>query len=265
MSPDPFRVTFLTITLDSQAVLAVLGLVVAGLMLRLAARRDGLELRASDWWDIVTAAVIGGRLLWVATHLDYYLHGPLQVVVIVDGGLDPIGLVLGAAYAIRGLRKRAPAAPLATLLGPVAVAVVAAFIFERAGCSLTTCGAGPLTDLPWALRRGDEWRQPLALYQLVVLAVALLMMTELRQLTRSTFAIALVAVGLNELIALALGGRSWEALLALVVAALLYWFAARRDVAHPERIPSRILPARLSTVSKLRIGPGPISEERPQR
>lgn len=230
MSPDPFRITFLTLALDSQAVLVVAGLVVAGFVFRLAARREGLDQRAGDWWDLVVAAIVGGRLLWVATHLDYYLRGPLQIVVIVDGGLHPVGLVLGAAYAVRGLWRRAPATSWRVVVDLVALGTVVVVLAERAGCALTTCGAGPLADLPWALRRGEEWRQPLALYQLIVLAVGLLVMAELREVPGLAFGIALVALSLVELIVLALGGRSADVLLALGVALALYLLAARVEV-----------------------------------
>lgn len=236
MSPDPFRISFLTITLDSQTVLAIIGLLVAGFVFRLAAGREGLGLRAGDWWDLVTSAIIAGRLLWVATHLDYYLRGPLQVVVIVDGGLHPVGLVFGAAYAIRGLRRRSPNASYRSIVELVALATLVAFTIERAGCALTTCGAGPLSNLPWALQRGEEWRQPLALYQSVVLVVTLLLATELRELRGSAFSAAFVALSLVELISLAMGGRPADSFPALGVALGLYLLAARYDARQQLRL-----------------------------
>jgi len=236
VNPDPFRISFLTVTLDSQVVLALVGLVVAGFVVHLAARREGLDLRAGDWWDLVTGAVLGGRLVWVASHLDYYLRGPLQVVVIIDGGLHPIGLVLGAAYALRSLRRRTLRAPWRVLVGLIALGTVTTFLFERTGCALTTCGAGPLADIPWALRRGDEWRQPLALYQSIVLAGALLLLVEPRRLRRWGFAITLATLTLVELIGLVLGGASADSLAALGLAGGLYasalWLEGGRPSVH---------------------------------
>lgn len=233
---DPFRVQLLTLTFDSQAVLALIGVAVAGYVFRLAARRARFDLGASDWWDLAVAAVIGGRVVWVAMHLDYYLRGPLQVLVIIDGGLDPVGLVLGAAYAVRGLRRRTPGAGWQTLIAPVALAVLTFVLVERAGCALTTCGGGAPTDLPWALRRGDEWRQPLALYQAVIIAGALLLAVEWRGLAGRAFALALVALSLVELMGLLVGRGSPTGLLALGVASVLYLAAVRRN-SGPASVP----------------------------
>lgn len=247
MSQDPFRISFLTVTLDSQIVLAIVGLAVAGLVFRQAARREKLGLGAGDWWDLVTTAFVVGRLGWVATHLDYYLRGPLQIVTIVDGGLNPIGLVLGAAYAIKNLARRTPGPSWRAVVELVAFATITTFVFERTGCALTTCGAGPLTGLPWALQRGEEWRQPLALYQLIVLVIALPLMAELRGLRGSGFVVALVALSLVELISLALGGRSADGLAALGVALALYLLAVRREgraLLQLSRSPHPVAPGR---------------------
>lgn len=236
MIPDPFRIQVLTLTLDSEAVLLIAGLAVAGVVFRLAARRAGLDLRIGDWWDVVVAAVVGARLLWVVTHADYYLRGPLQVVVITDGGLHPLGLVLGAAYALRGLRRRAAGASWRSLVDLIALAALATFLAERAGCALTTCGGGAPTDLPWALRRGEEWRQPLALYQVAILSAALLLAVRPRGPVGSTFAIGLVAFGLVELVAPLAGGGPPAGLLAVGAAAALYLLAARREAWPPRRL-----------------------------
>jgi hypothetical protein len=165
----------------------------------------------------------------VATHLDYYLRGPLQVVVIIDGGLHPVGLVLGAAYWMRGLRRRAPQLSWRLVIELVALGTVIAFLLERTGCALTTCGAGPVSDLPWALQRGEEWRQPLALYQVVVLSIALLLITGVREVRGSAFGVAFAALTLVELISLALGARSMDGLVALGVGLALYVVAARYE------------------------------------
>jgi prolipoprotein diacylglyceryltransferase len=228
VSPDPFRIQFLTIALDSQAVLAIVGLAVSAGVFRMTAVGRGLDLYAGDWWDFVTAAIIGGRLLWVATHLDYYVRSLLQVLVIVDGGLHPVGLVLGAAYAIRGLSRRTPPPPWRLVVEIAAIATVTAFLFDRVGCALTTCGGGVSTELPWALQRGNEWRHPVGLYQVVILAIALLLATNLK-IRGWAFGIALMAFALVELISLGLGFASADGLPALGVALALYLVAIWRE------------------------------------
>lgn len=224
MQVDPFRIQFLTVTLDSQVVLTLVGIVVAGFTFRLAARRVGFaDFGAGTWWDVVTAAVIGGRALWVVTHLDYYLRGPLQIAVITDGGLHPVGLALGAAYSIRRLAAHQPGRDAwRTILGLVAIGALVTFLFERAGCALTTCGGGPPTDVAWALRRGEELRQPLGFYQVTILAGALVLVTEVPRLASRSFPVALAALALVEVIALLWGDRGSEGLAALFVAGALF-------------------------------------------
>ncbi|MBI2755924.1 MAG: prolipoprotein diacylglyceryl transferase [Chloroflexi bacterium] len=259
MPVDPFRIQILTLTLDSQVVLTLVGMAVAGLVFRLAARRAGFsDFSAATWWDVVTAAIIGARLVWVVLHVEYYLRGPLQVLVVTDGGLHPVGLVLGAAYAVWRLNASHPAAnvrlvpdsggePIGPspapgadarpgesgawrpIVGIISVGVLVAFLFERAGCALTTCGGGLPADLAWALRRGDELRQPVALYQVAIVAVALLLVTEAPRLARRAFEVGLVALTLVEIVGLTWGGRGPEELVALVLAGGLALAASLRS------------------------------------
>lgn len=235
MPVDPFRIQFLTVTLDSQAVLTVVGLVLAGLVFGLAARRARFEaMGAGAWWDVVTAAVIGARIVWVATHLDYYLRGPLQALVITDGGLHPVGLVLGASYGVWRLgREQGGNRDLGQILQFVALGALVTVLFERTGCALTTCGGGPPTELAWSLRRGDELRQPLALYQIAILAPTLLLATEVPRLATGTWTLALMALVLVELVSVAWGGRGPEGLAALVLAAVLALGASSWSARRP--------------------------------
>ena len=215
---DPFRIQFLTVALDSQVVLTAVGLLVAGLAFGLAARRAGLpDLSAGAWWDVVTWAIVGGRALWVILHFDYYLRGPLQALVFTDGGLHPVGLVLGAGYAIWRLARQQPGGTRRQILECAAVAVLVTFLFERAGCALTTCGGGLPTDAPWALQRGDELRQPVALVQTIVLAGALLLATEVPRIAGRAFPVTVVALILVEILEVAWAGQGMDALAALLL------------------------------------------------
>jgi prolipoprotein diacylglyceryltransferase len=226
MTPDPFRIQFLTLSLDSQAVLTVVGLVLGAFVFRLAARRLALDLGAGHWWDLVTVSVVGARLLWVATHADYYLRQPLQVVVIVDGGLHPLGLALGAVYWIWRLGRLGDgpgeSASWRLVADLVAVGTLTTFLFERAGCALMTCGAGPSSAMPWALQRGSEWREPVALEQVVVLAIALAVSVELLRVRGAAFFTGLVALTLVELIAFTAETFAPQEVVALGMMLLIY-------------------------------------------
>jgi prolipoprotein diacylglyceryltransferase len=232
---DPFRIQVLTVSLDSQIVLTVFGLVVAGLLVRKAARQQGLDVSVGDWWDLVLYAVVGGRLLWVVGHPAYYLRQPLQSLVILDGGLSTAGLALGAAYWVwRHWRAVGPATDTPSwrrVVDLVAVGVLTALLFERAGCALTTCGAGPASDLPWAMLRGDGWQMPLALEQVGVLAVALAVSTETLGRRGAAFATMLVALTLVALVELLAGRPVMEPVLVLGVLAVI------------SGVPSRSVPA----------------------
>lgn len=223
MPIDPFRIQLLTLALDSRVVLTLVGFVVAGFTFRQAAQVGGLpHLTASTWWDIVTAAIVGARGLWVLTHWEYYLRGPLQVLVLTDGGLHPVGLVIGAAYAVWRLTRAERATGAGrTILAVVAVATLVAAVLERTGCALTTCGDGSLTNVGWALQRGDALRHPVALYQVGILAGALVLATEVRRLARYAFPVALAGFALSEVVGFVWGNQGAEGITALLAAGIL--------------------------------------------
>ena len=221
MRLDPFRIQVLTVSLDSQVVLTLVGLVVASVVFRQAARQQGLDLRAGDWWDLIFASVVGGRLAWIVTHAEYYLRQPVQAVVVLDGGLRTIGLALGAAYWVwRHSHTQRP--PWQRVVDLIAIGVLTTFLFEMAGCALTTCGTGPASELPWAIRRGDQWYAPMALEQVGVLAVALIASVEMLRIRGGPFTISVVACFLVESIALSVGRSTGESVLALAALVTMY-------------------------------------------
>lgn len=232
MPLDPFRIQLGAVAIDSQLVLTVVGLLVAGWLVSAAARREEVVLDGGAWWDVATAAVIGGRALWVVLHAEYYLRGPLQVLVLTDGGLHPLGLVAGAAVGV----ARASGGPVRwrDTARLVALGVLGAILFERAGCALTTCGGGSPLDAPWALRRGDEWRHPVALYQVLIAGVSLQALVSARWATHG-FAIATGALLLIEVVGVALAARPIDSTIAIGVAAALYGVAALWSGSRPAR------------------------------
>ena len=178
---DPFRLQLLTLSLDSQVVLVVVGVVLAGLAARVAARSQGLHAAGMPGLvlDGALCALLGARLGWIALHLEYYLRLPTQVLAFGDGGYLFAGgaLALGAFVCWlprhAGLSSRAIAA-----VGAPAVAT--ALLLDRAGCALTACGFGQPTGLPWALERSGQALQPVALYGVLVWLLALLVLGLIR-------------------------------------------------------------------------------------
>jgi len=233
---DPFRIQFLTVSLDSQVALTLVGLIVAGLLVGKAARQTGVGLGAGRWWDLVFAGVVGARLVWVATHANYFLRQPLQIVVIQDGGLSAVGAALAGVYWVWRFCRADDAPDWRRTVDLLAVGVLTACLFERVGCALTTCGSGPLSAQPWAMLRGDAWHTPLALAQVIALAAALTIAVETLRRPGAAFLTLLASLGLGELIAVAAGRGSVESALALAIIAGSY--GAARSLARPRSRPA---------------------------
>jgi hypothetical protein len=155
----------------------------------------------------------------------------LQAVVILDGGISSVGVALGAAFWIWRHQRAASAPPWQRVADIIAVGVLTALLFERAGCALTTCGSGPASALLWAMLRGNEWQMPLALAQVGVLAGALTVAVETLRRRGSAFVMALAALILVALVELLAGRPVFEQMLTLGVLAASYgvpWAAASR-------------------------------------
>lgn len=170
---DPLRLQILTLSLDSEVMLVLVGVIVAALVARGGARRLGLAPRAGSdaVVDAATWALGGARVGWVMTHLGYYGRALQPIFALGDGGyLFTTGALAVAWYCAR-LRRELGISwhDLGVLAGP---ALAAAFLFDRAGCALTGCGTGRPTDLPWALVRSGSAVHPVGLYGVVVWALA---------------------------------------------------------------------------------------------
>lgn len=226
---DPLRLQFLTVSLDSEIVLALVGILVAGLVARDGARRLGLA--PADGWDVALDvaqwSVLGARLGWVLTHIGYYARAPVQVVAIGDGGLVFATGALAAVWQLGRLRVRLgwTAADLARVGAP---AIAAALLLDRVGCALTACGTGLPTSAPWALVRSGVAVHPVGLYGVVIwlLAWAALRSPALWRRPQLAWPVLLGCLLLDRATAWALGHDGVEGVLA--TAALLAAVAAAR-------------------------------------
>ena len=166
---DPFRIQFLTVSLDSEVVLLIVGVCVAWLVAREAARSHGRTLTEllDATVDVAFWAIVGARFGWVATHLDYYGRAPLQVAAAGDGGFLYGTGILTAIWLL--WRRRASLELSWGELGTTAVpAIMVALLLDRAGCALTACGAGQPTDAPWALVRSGASFHPIGVYGMTI-------------------------------------------------------------------------------------------------
>jgi phosphatidylglycerol:prolipoprotein diacylglycerol transferase len=141
------------------------------------ARRFGLA--PDEIWNVapylVAAALIGGRLAFVAAHLAEFRAAPLELLRIDRGGLGSFGaLVVG--FAALALYARFRRLPLWRLADALAIAIPINYLFMRVGNFLVGELYGDVTSLPWAVSipgvAGARHPVPLydALAQLVLIA-----------------------------------------------------------------------------------------------
>jgi hypothetical protein len=137
-----------------------------------------------------------------------------------------IGLALGAAYWTWRLTRGDTTLPWRPVADLLALGIVTTFLFERVGCALTTCGTGPVSALPWAILRGDEWRTPVALGQVIILAATLVIAAQMLRVRGAAFVATLAALALVETVALAAGRATVDDAAALAILTAIYGLTA---------------------------------------
>jgi prolipoprotein diacylglyceryltransferase len=139
----------------------LVGLVLAGLLAgraHLPSRADGTpggHLRRDDLLmiavGIVPGAIVGGRLTYVALHLDYYASHPGAIVDPASGGLALSGaVVLGALSA--GLVARLFDAPIGRWYEAAALPMLVVLALGKAANVLGGTGQGLPSAADWATR-----------------------------------------------------------------------------------------------------------------
>jgi phosphatidylglycerol:prolipoprotein diacylglycerol transferase len=103
---------------------------------------------------IVLSALLGSRLLFVLTDLDYYRDHPLQIFRVWEGGLVFYGgLILAIVVSIGYLRwNRLPVWKFGDIS---AISIALGLFFGRIGCFFAGCCYGKETSLPWGMTFTD--------------------------------------------------------------------------------------------------------------
>jgi phosphatidylglycerol---prolipoprotein diacylglyceryl transferase len=110
---------------------------------------------------IVVASIVGARILWVATHLDFFRppHGtwtdtfsPFQssgsLGIVGLSMLGGVALALASSWAFLAWRRM----PVLRTMDVLAPSVALGEGITRIGCFLNGCCYGLLCDYPWAVR-----------------------------------------------------------------------------------------------------------------
>ncbi len=125
---------------------------------------------------LVVGGFVGARLYHVLSSLPYYLHHPVQIVMVREGGLSIYGTVLGGLFAVWLYRRiRRMPQSLLTLCDWLAPSVLLGQIIGRFGNFFNYELYGYPTGLPWKMYvpaafrpevfAGASYFHPLFLYE----------------------------------------------------------------------------------------------------
>lgn len=200
---------------------------------RLRYRANPSQVNNAAFELVLNAAVFGilsGRI-WamIAAGTNPLTH--LGDLIVIRGGVDPLGATLGALAALAWTSRRQGIAAL-DAVAPVALWGLAGW---HAGCLVTGSCLGATTDLPWAMAEPGSTigRHPVEIYAAVLLAVgAVVLSRRASSLPGMTAASALLVAAsarlLTEPLRLALGGGRSLLYASGVVVALVLIAVIRR-------------------------------------
>jgi phosphatidylglycerol---prolipoprotein diacylglyceryl transferase len=129
--------------------------------------------------DITVFAVAGGvtgaRLFYTLINFNTYVHQPLHIINIREGGLSWHGALLGGFIGLAILSKIKKIS-LGKITDFASVVVTLGLAIGRIGCFLNGCCYGRITTLPWGVEfKGmglHGLRHPTQIYESLLLVVA---------------------------------------------------------------------------------------------
>jgi len=134
----------------------------------------------------LSAYIVGGRLLFAATHLSVFVKSPLSLLSPNADLFDPLSAALAAILAgfIYGQRQRLPLWPALDSLTPF-------FATVAIGLSLTHLAAGTAfgapTSLPWGIKLWNATRHPTQIYEFTASLLTLILLWRKRPVQRPGF------------------------------------------------------------------------------
>ncbi len=150
---------------------------------------------------VIVAAIVGARVVHVASHASYYWHDPAQILQVWNGGLSSFGgLLFAVPTGLLLARRRCPELSAGRAMDLIAPVLVAAWAVGRLlGPQLMVAGGGKPTTAWYGMYYADQVgkRVPAPIFQsLECFAIfGVLLWVERRYRDRPTgFMIALAAV-----------------------------------------------------------------------
>jgi phosphatidylglycerol:prolipoprotein diacylglycerol transferase len=156
----PVAFHFGTFSVHWYGVMVALGFVVGLWTAARRAPRSGIAAEKivdlGPW--LILGAIVGARLLYVATYWTRLMREPLfpqapwtEIFMVQRGGLVYYGGLIGASLAciIYSLAKKLALWKVGDVLAP---SIALGYAFGRIGCLLNGCCYGRACELPWAIR-----------------------------------------------------------------------------------------------------------------
>lgn len=114
---------------------------------------------------ILIGAIIGPRLFYVIEDLSYFIENPLEIFMTWQGGITSYGAFIGVLFVWLYARKQKDIT-FSQILDLVAPYLLLAIAITRIGCFLNWCCYGQASQLPWAIKVGDDFaRHPTQIYE----------------------------------------------------------------------------------------------------
>jgi phosphatidylglycerol:prolipoprotein diacylglycerol transferase len=112
---------------------------------------------------VIIAAIVGSRILYIFTNLEFFLEAPLEMFKIWNGGLVFYGGFIGALVVVV-IYLKVYRLPLGKSADIAALALPMGHFFGRIGCLFAGCCYGKICSYPWAI----SFRHPDSLAPLYV-------------------------------------------------------------------------------------------------
>jgi len=169
---DPVLIHLGPVRIRWYGMMYLLGFLIGYLLLRKQIREGTFRVTLDQLGDLTTAlilgVILGGRLGYVLFYdFSTYLHHPLQVFAIWNGGMSFHGGLLGTLVA-GALYCRTQRLPFLAVADRVAVVVPVGLGLGRIANFINNELVGRVTDVPWGMvfpGYGDRPRHPSQLYE----------------------------------------------------------------------------------------------------